>query len=122
MGVDCTYLRPQFRGVPEIGRTNEDNEFIVTFNICDYGNMTVVESADLTFYIRVPYKNSLITLCVGSIGGEIEVSNNIGQEDACREFLDKWCARFHRTADDSVIGVYYIINELVRKGRFIEAI
>ena len=117
-----TYLHPQFRGVPEIGLTNEDNEFMVVFNICDYGNRTVVESADLSFYTRVPYTNRLLSPCVGSIGGEIEVSNNIGQDDACREFLDKWCARFHRTADDSVIGIYYIINELVRKGRFIECV
>ena len=118
----CTYIYPQFRGIPEIGATNDDNEFLATFQICIYGGgeHAVCEGVDLQFFARIPSTGNFVAPTIGSIGGEVEVSYNLGQEAACREFLDKWLARFHRTADNSVLGIYYIIREVVCKGRFIE--
>lgn len=118
----CTYIYPQFRGIPEIGATNDDNEFLATFQICIYGGgeHAVCEGVDLQFFARIPSTGNFVAPTIGSIGGEIKVSMADGQEDACREFLDKWCGQFHRTADDSVVGVYHIIREVVCKGRFIE--
>lgn len=118
-----TYCYPQFKGIPEIGMTNNENEFTVTFMVCiNSDGRAICEGADVQFYTNAPKSGELIAPVIGSIGGEIEVSMSGGQEAACRDFMDKWCARWHRKADDSVVGIYHIIREVMNKGRFIECL
>jgi hypothetical protein len=98
----------------------EDFRCVFTIRRHD-GSKYVIESVDVQMagcYESDPYVG------IGGVGGELTLdcplnkdgSHNI--EQMCRDWVGKWHRSFVGKTEDSVLGMFYIIKQIIAEGNF----